>query len=260
MREDEYLKTATHVVLSGCLIVTLITSGCVIIEHVAETTPEVVVNRSTDIGRSRESIIEQSGYPDIAINDDGVSHYYYENYTHELGMILPLPLLLSTDKLTEPYCSILSFGNNDVLSSIDYRKGSCSQAVYIRQSPMLIQEHAETGDAEAQWELYKRYNKVDSINNMKWLCRAADQGHYWARMELGRLYQDGKILKQDMSQAYLWYALAAQTGQFLAADKIVELRKIMSHSQIDNAKRYITNWRPGDCENSINRDQVNDRF
>jgi len=87
----------------------------------------------------------------------------------------------------------------------------------------LLQERAETGDAEAQWELYKRDKKVDGINNMKWSCRAADQGHYWARMELGQLYQDGIIIKQSLSRAYLWYALAAQTGQFYAADKFFRI-------------------------------------
>ena len=40
----------------------------------------------------------------------------------------------------------------------------------------------------------------------------------WARVELGRLNLHGINVKQDLAQAYLWYALAAQTGLVNAAD------------------------------------------
>ena len=218
-----------------------------------KTTPEVALNRSTDLGRSRESIIGQLGHPDIAINDDGSTYYYYENAPYEWWvMILPVPSLLPPQKLTdEPYCSILAFDNSDSLTSIDFRKGSCAQAVYIRQNSNLLQERAETGDAEAQWRLYKRTDDVVDISNMIWLCRAADGGQPWARMEIGRLYQEGIVLKKNQFRAYLWYALAGQAGLVNALDEIIDLRKQMSLEQIKEADQLITDWQPGQCEQDL---------
>ncbi|MGN0866760.1 MAG: hypothetical protein ACI4SG_03675, partial [Oligosphaeraceae bacterium] len=46
----------------------------------------------------------------------------------------------------------------------------------------------------------------------KWFRRAAEQGHAWAQIELGRCYALGKGIPRDKEMARKWYHAAWENG------------------------------------------------
>jgi TPR repeat protein len=76
---------------------------------------------------------------------------------------------------------------------------------------------AEGGDAEAEFQLGLRYItgkglKADPKAGLKWLEKAASQGHSKAMLVIGSLYEDGDKetgLTQDFNKAAEWYQKAA---------------------------------------------------
>ena len=118
----------------------------------------------------------------------------------------------------------------------------------VAQSPTEIEElrlAAEQGDADAQYELGRRYNKGEGVppdgqETVRWLQLAAEQGHAdaqlilgladaggeaarWYRLAaeqgnadaqliLGTMYANGEGVPQDYGEAARWYRLAAEQG------------------------------------------------
>jgi len=81
----------------------------------------------------------------------------------------------------------------------------------------LLQQKAEQGDADAQYELGSSYNhlveeKIDYTEMLKWYRLAAKQGHASAQFSLGVAYHFGKGVPQDNEEAVKWYQLAATQG------------------------------------------------
>ncbi len=78
---------------------------------------------------------------------------------------------------------------------------------------------AESGDAEAQFQLGLRYYtgkgiKQDAQTGMAWLSKAAAQGHGKAMLVIGSIYEEGDAetgIKQDFAKAVEWYTKAAAT-------------------------------------------------
>lgn len=61
---------------------------------------------------------------------------------------------------------------------------------------------------------------------MKWLRAAAEQGDEISHRELAKIYDEGKIVKKDLKEAFRWYAKAAVIGDL--------------NSQLELGKRYYT--------------------
>ena len=76
---------------------------------------------------------------------------------------------------------------------------------------------AEQGDAEAQFNLGKMYDKgqgvrQDDVQAVQWYRRAAEQGYAKAQYNLGVMYANGEGVRQDYTQAVQWYRKAAEQG------------------------------------------------
>ena len=76
-------------------------------------------------------------------------------------------------------------------------------------------EHAEQGDAQAQYEVGRRFWNGDGVDQdhkqaADWFDRAARQGLAAAQCALGLCYERGDGVEQDMWQAAAWYQWAAQ--------------------------------------------------
>lgn len=76
---------------------------------------------------------------------------------------------------------------------------------------------AEKGSAEAQYQLARRYEEGDGLNQditeaMKLYRKAAEQGHCGAQFRLGYLYHTGELVKKDYAESSKWYRLAAEQG------------------------------------------------
>lgn len=79
----------------------------------------------------------------------------------------------------------------------------------------LIRYRAEAGDAEAQYELGRKYDfgegvTKDSYEAVKWYRMAAEQGNVKAQYNLGVSYDEGEGVAQDSYEAVKWYRMAAE--------------------------------------------------
>lgn len=93
---------------------------------------------------------------------------------------------------------------------------------------------ALAGDARAQYELGRVYadgavTREDMAEAARWYKMAADQGSARAQQDLAILYNKGLGVPQDYVQAYVWFDLAAVrfgTGQ--RYDRAAEMRDMMA--------------------------------
>lgn len=145
-----------------------------------------------------------------------------------------------------------------------------------------LQSRAKSGDAEAQFELYY----LDEKDPLKWLCRAADQGHTRAEMWLGYLFETGSYgFSRDYAQSYFWYRRAAiglhpqeiekMVEKFEGSDrqelkkkpklyfckskdesctiarKIAQLKNMLGTEGVSKTELMLEQWKPGDCEKGL---------
>jgi len=85
----------------------------------------------------------------------------------------------------------------------------------------LLQERAEQGSVDAQYNLGKMHGHGDGVPQdyskaLKWFQKAAEQGHADAQVYLGGMYAFGRGVTQDDSKAAEWYREAADQGYDLA--------------------------------------------
>ena len=88
-------------------------------------------------------------------------------------------------------------------------------------------EHAEQGDAQAQYEVGRRFWNGDGVDQdhkqaADWFDRAARQGLAAAQCALGLCYERGDGVEQDMWQAAAWYQWAAQQDDVEAQLRLSE--------------------------------------
>jgi TPR repeat protein len=84
-----------------------------------------------------------------------------------------------------------------------------------------VKVKAETGDAAAECDLGRRYERGDGVPKdypeaVKWLRKAADQGYAEAQYQLGNAYCYGHVVETDYDQAFAWYGKAAGQGNIEA--------------------------------------------
>jgi TPR repeat protein len=81
-----------------------------------------------------------------------------------------------------------------------------------------IKTNAENGDADSQYFLggcymfgYLNIQKNDK-ESIKWLLKAAGQGHLQSQLNLGLIYSGGVGSSKNLSEAVKWYRKAAEQG------------------------------------------------
>jgi TPR repeat protein len=84
-------------------------------------------------------------------------------------------------------------------------------------SVMGVKERAEKGDVQAQFELGLMYElgtadravRKNPAQAMKWYRKAAEHGFTIAQYYIGGMYEKGRGVEKDYSEAYFWYRLCA---------------------------------------------------
>jgi len=149
--------------------------------------------------------------------------------------------------------------------------GSWEAAVlsYEREQALIaLQEKAEQGEMDAQWHLY---SEQPIVNNLVWLCRAADQGHVSARNELGTLHFYGSDkyrkfesvhIQADLPQSCMWFHLAGQANitdhpdseeagilrpEYYSAE-VERTAKAMTEQEIADGEKLVHAWVQGQCD------------
>jgi uncharacterized protein len=80
-----------------------------------------------------------------------------------------------------------------------------------------LQQRADAGDAQAQFELARAYEDgkglpQDDTKAVEWFRKSADQGNAQAQNSLGVMYALGRGVTRDREEAVRWYKKAAKTG------------------------------------------------
>lgn len=116
-------------------------------------------------------------------------------------------------------------GNKKRLKHIIYI--TCGFAIFAVTAVILLfvftsgektlQDKAESGNADAQYELGLAYEKGESVPKnyveaIKMYHKAAEQGHAEAQFTLGRCYYNGIGVKIDYAEAVKWYRMVADQG------------------------------------------------
>lgn len=100
----------------------------------------------------------------------------------------------------------------DQVAIAAYNAGHRTEAV------RMWHEHAEKGEAEAQFTLGMLYNRGDGglakdmIEAVHWYRKAAEQGHVTAQYNMGILCATGSGLARDLAAAVEWWRMAALQG------------------------------------------------
>lgn len=100
-----------------------------------------------------------------------------------------------------------------VLSVCSFAVGIATEKLAEQSFEQLL-KLAEAGDAQAQYDLAIIYSKSkNDEKTVKWLTKAADQGHITARLHLGKAFYNGWFnLPTDYDKAFKWYTAAAEQG------------------------------------------------
>ncbi len=77
--------------------------------------------------------------------------------------------------------------------------------------------HAESGDAQAQFELGRAYEdgkdtEQDGARAVEWFRKSAAQGNAQAQNSLGVMYALGRAVQRDKEEAVRWYKKSAKQG------------------------------------------------
>lgn len=112
-----------------------------------------------------------------------------------------------------------------------------------------VRSLAEQGDANAQWLLATEQLAAGAESHaerdgMRWLRRAADQGHSLAQRDLGIRYELGHGVGNDLTEAFFWYALASRRDSGGARARRDALLPALTQEQLDTVTARLGRWRP----------------
>lgn len=121
---------------------------------------------------------------------------------------------------------------------------SCAPSVTAPEHPLAAQ-----GDAKVQVNLGVRYMtgpgvSQDSKEAARWFRKAAEQGDKEAQNNLGSMYVQGQGVQRNYVLAHMWFSLAGTKGVEEAVKNRNIIEKRMTPSQIQEAKRLATEWKP----------------
>lgn len=133
-----------------------------------------------------------------------------------------------------------------------------SSFAYIYDEDVVTQEdiatwmeQAKNGDPEAEFNLGEAYLKgeggldKDEKEAAKWYQKSADQGYVDAEFAMGFVYRGGGGRPMNKVLSYMWFDIAAKSGD----DRAFELRNdvgwSMTQPEIDEARKLSRRWHPG---------------
>ena len=79
----------------------------------------------------------------------------------------------------------------------------------------------------------------DYAEARRWYDQAANAGNARAMVRLAKLYLDGNGVQRDIVEAHTWFARAAEQGHLRAEESLATLRKIMTDSQLKEARTRL---------------------
>ena len=142
-----------------------------------------------------------------------------------------------------------------------YENGHGVERDYVRAADWY-QLAAEQGNALAMHNLAVLNAKGDlgSDPDMKsaleWFTRAAELGVKDSQVNLGILYTKGMGTRENLEEAYKWFAIAAKAGDQDAASKRDTLAQILRPEQLEQARGAAEIWKPTPIDAGANVAEV----
>jgi TPR repeat protein len=96
----------------------------------------------------------------------------------------------------------------------------------------------------------------DTAQALVWIRHAADRGAPAAQLQLGELYEQGKLVPRDLENAYYWYSIAAKgvsadvhitnmaAVQAVAASKVGAVARLLPLTQRAAVNTRVAQWQP----------------
>lgn len=79
-------------------------------------------------------------------------------------------------------------------------------------------------------------------------CPNADLGHADAQLYIADIHYQGAFgHKVDLVRAWVWYGLAAQSGDAQASEQLRRVTSELTSEQLQEAERQFASWKPGQC-------------
>jgi localization factor PodJL len=94
----------------------------------------------------------------------------------------------------------------------------------------------------------------------RWFEAAADLNIRDSQFNLAILYARGSGVKQDLTESYKWFAIAARQGDQDAAQKRDEVANAMGADQLKDAKAKVDLWKPKELNDTANTPVVPDEW
>lgn len=152
--------------------------------------------------------------------------------------------------------SVLSAAIKTAVEQSQNNKPSPEQMWHDAQIASL-EHRAVNGDVEAQFQIGTYYLMHQEPTAERWICQAANQGHPKAQLQYGHWFNEDRKredlfpfigLNPDNVQAFVWYSLAANSGESRAPlfrDSL--LSGAMTSQQVELARTRFASWTPNPC-------------
>ncbi|MBL1143193.1 MAG: sel1 repeat family protein [Proteobacteria bacterium] len=216
-----------------------------------QTTDEITIVADTDEPEISEEIItndtEEEKVKEVAIesvetlatndkainvSEDSSSVVEEEPESNEKpeGLFGFLGDVFSSDKKEESNEDIAMLEKETTEQGMDNIDETVSEEIAEITEAERLRPLATQGDADAQYQLGTLYYsgkdvKQDYSQAALWYRRAAQQGSVDAQYSLGNMFLMGEGIVQDDEQAAQWYAMAAEQGHSSAKHNLENIRK-----------------------------------
>jgi localization factor PodJL len=101
---------------------------------------------------------------------------------------------------------------------------------------------------------------TDNQSAAQWFQKAAEFGVKDSQFNLGILAAKGVGMKQNLEEAYKWFALVAKTGDKDAATKRDEIANALRPEQLERARGAVELWKPKPLDQAANNVDIPDAW
>jgi localization factor PodJL len=84
--------------------------------------------------------------------------------------------------------------------------------------------------------------QADYTAAARWFARAAERGLVDSQFNLAVLHESGRGVPKDLRQAYLWFALAAKSGDAAAIRRLEQVAAQLQPAELAAAEQSIAGW------------------
>jgi TPR repeat protein len=105
-----------------------------------------------------------------------------------------------------------------------------------------LERSAGEGHVAAQYQLARAQQPCSAPSfseSARWLSMAARNGHVFAQREYAAMLAEGKAVERDLVQAYAWYVVAHQAGDFVSGEALKQLTPLLSDADITRVRAQL---------------------